>query len=294
MSNTRVAGKRGCLPPLPPEMRLPVKYIHEYTGPLPAPTYPVDVTGGIAKDSWGMCANGPDPTCTSHPKGLGDCTFAGREHYHYAKAACYRLTETRETSDQLAAEYLKYDHGVDQGAVIAKLLLHWYRAGLIAGFAPVDFHDVATSDSAMQKFKGLYTGVSLTDDADQLFGEGKPWTVADGQVPDPDEGHCILRVTADGTDLDGYVTWGALQPATRAWSASCVTEAWVIIAHEDEIEPAALAELQADLDQLGGGQYRQHVRRSHILSLFADLVKDVTANHRPASDLAEFAARHRL
>ena len=102
---SRVAGLTGCLPPLPPAERLPVKYLHEYlTGGLGAPSYPVDVTGGIGRTDWGMLGNGPDPTCTSHPRGVGDCTFAGREHYHYAKAACYGLKGLpRETSNALVA-----------------------------------------------------------------------------------------------------------------------------------------------------------------------------------------------
>ena len=30
----------------------------------------------------------------------------------------------------------------------------------------------------MAAFHGAYVGVNLTDDADQLFGQGQPWTVA--------------------------------------------------------------------------------------------------------------------
>ena len=76
-----------------------------------------------------MLGNGPDPTCTTYPDGVGDCTFAGREHARRAKAAAAKLTETWETSDQLVAEYLAYDNGQDDGAVIADLLLSWYQAG---------------------------------------------------------------------------------------------------------------------------------------------------------------------
>ena len=66
-----------------------------------------------------MLGNGPDPTCTTHPNGVGDCTFAGRQHYRMAKAAAAGQTETWESSNDLVKEYLKYDHGKDQGANIA-------------------------------------------------------------------------------------------------------------------------------------------------------------------------------
>jgi hypothetical protein len=291
-----VPGLTGCLPPLPPGERLQIGYIHEYLGAgLGQPSYPVDVTGGIGDHDWGMLGNGPDPACTSHPDGVGDCTFAGREHYHYAKAACYGLKGLpRESPDALVAEYLKYDHGRDQGAVIARLLMHWYRAGLIAGFAPVDHTGPAAMDAAMQRFKGLYCGVQLTPNADQLFADGVPWTLAGGVQPDPELGHCILKVYSDGKGTDGWVTWAARQDSDAAWSAAAVTEAWVVILHEDELEPAELAALQADLDALDGHVGRAERRRSHLLGLIVHLARRVAAGHQPASVLTDLAARFRL
>jgi hypothetical protein len=243
---TRVAGKRGRLP----GPKLALKYLHHYTNhPLPAPSYPVDVTEGIT--DWGMLGNGPDPTLTvSQP--VGDCTFAGREHYQMAKAARGQENETFETSNQLVEEYLAYNNGQDVGANIPDLLLTWFHAGKILAFAPVDHTKPDQVDAAMQAFTGVYCGVQLTDDADDLFANGQPWTVADGQEPDPSEGHCILKVGATGS-LDTYVTWGATQQATTDWSAACVEEAWVIITSEDtKSHLIDLAALQADISALGG------------------------------------------
>jgi len=167
-----------------------------------------------------------------------------------AKAACYGETETWETSDQLVAEYLAYDGGQDNGVVLADVLLAWYKAGKILAFAPVDHTNPAAVDSAMQAFKGAYIGVDLTDDAEQLFSAGQPWTVAGGQQPDENLGHCIAKVKADGRDLDGYVSWGVTQGATREWSSACTVEAWVIITSEDP--RINLVALRADIDALGG------------------------------------------
>lgn len=254
MPQARIPGKRGRLPALPRNQRLAIKFVHEYARqPLPAPTYPVDVTGGIT--DWGMLGNGPDPTCTVAPDGVGDCTYAARQHLRMAKAARGHETEKWETANQLVEEYLAYDGGVDQGANIAQLLQYWYETGKILAFAPVDHTDRAQLDAAMSIFSGLYVGVDLTDDADDLFANHQPWTLADGQQPDSNDGHCIIQVFADGNDTDAYVTWGGLQKATTDWTAACVEEAWVIITSEDEADHLIdLKALQADINALGGTQ----------------------------------------
>jgi hypothetical protein len=236
----RTPGKRGRLPAKPPADRFALKYIHEYAkAPFPAAVYPVDVSGGIT--AWGMLGNDE----------YGDCTFAGRQHNRMAKAAAAKLTETWETSAELVAEYLAYDHGQDDGAVIADLLLAWYRSGKILAFAPVDHTSPAQVDSAMQAFHGCYAGVSLTDDADELFSEGLPWGSA-SVTPDPQDGHCIVKVKADGRQYDTWVTWGAEQRSTLAWTRNCLDEAWALITTEDEAQKVDMPALLADINALGG------------------------------------------
>lgn len=119
-----------------------------------------------------MLGNGPYKTCTTHPTGVGDCTFAGRQHCKMAKSA----------------------------------------AGQILAFAPVGHNNPAAVDAAMAAFHGTYAGVNLSDDADSLFQQGKPWTTAHGERPGPNEGHCILEVPADGHKHDTWVTWGRCSP----------------------------------------------------------------------------------
>lgn len=291
----RTPGLRGRRPAKPAGERFAIRYIHQYAAkPFPAPSYPVDVSAGIT--DWRMLGNGPDPTCTTHPDGVGDCTFAGREHYRMAKAAAAGETEEWETSDDLVAEYLAYDHGRDEGANIADLLLAWYKAGKILAFAPVDHTDPAQVDAAMQAFHGVYAGVNLTDDADQLFSDGKPWTTSQGQQPDPGEGHCIVKVAADGSQFfDTWVTWGALQRSTRAWTNACLDEAWVIITSEDEAAKVDVAALRADIDALHGTGGQPPAPSpspapgpSSLLAELGRRVRECAAN--PDRDLAEVIA----
>lgn len=250
----RIPGKRGRKPAKPPGDRFPLRFIHDYAvEPLPLARYPVDVSGGIT--DWQMLGNGPDPTCSTYPDGVGDCTYCGRQHNKMAKAAAAHLTETWETSDELVAEYLAYDNGQDEGAVIADLLLSWYDQGKILAFAPVDYSSPLACDAAMQAFTGLYCGVSLTDDADDLFSEGQPWGTG-SITPDPQEGHCILKVKADGAHFDTWVTWGAEQLSTLAWSAACLDESWVLVTSEDEAAKLDMAALTTDINALHGQPIR--------------------------------------
>jgi hypothetical protein len=252
MPSTRSAGRRGRLPVKPPAERFAIQYLSSYlTTPLPPPVYPVDVSGGIV--DWGMLGNGPDPTLPKYPNGVSDCTFAGRQHNRMAKAAAGSEQEKWETTEALVAEYLAYDKGQDVGANMADLLLYWYQAGKIVGFAPLDHTNAAEVDSAMQAFHGAYVGVNLTGDADQLFGQQQPWTTANGEQPNPNEGHCIVKVAADGSQLDSWVTWGAIQQSTLPWTQACLEEAWVIITEEDaKAASLDIAKLQADINALHG------------------------------------------
>lgn len=297
---SRVPGKRGKLP----AKRLAMGYLHQYAKvPLPAPVYPVDVRAGIPDNAWQMLGNGPDPTCTVAPDGVGDCGFAGRQHVKMAKAAHYGETETWETSNDLVAEYLAYDVGEDNGVVLADVLLAWYKAGRILAFAPVDHTDPAAVDSAVQAFRGAYCGVNLTDDADHLFSEGKPWTVASGEQPDPQEGHCIVKVFADGNGRDGWVTWGAFQQSTVTWTRACLTEAWVIITTEDEAAKVDLPALLADIEALGGTggapvpgpAPAPPPQREGLLAEVAALVRSVAASaDRDIAEVVAFLNAHGL
>jgi hypothetical protein len=241
------AGLRGRQPVKPPGERLAINFLHRYLRvPLGAPAYPIDVSGGITE--WQMLGNGPDPTLTVNGgRPVGDCTFAGRQHLRMAKAAAAKEIETWETTDELVTEYLAYDQGVDRGANISEVLLVWFLSGKIRAFAPVDHTDPVACDTVMASFHGLYVGVDLTDTADGQFSAGEAWTVSTGERPDPNDGHCIVKVGADGHQFDTWVTWGVLQQSTKDWTAACIREAWAVITTEDDAAKLDMPALVADI-----------------------------------------------
>ena len=235
--------KLGRLPQRRVGNRFAIAWAHQYmAAAIPAPVYPIDVSGGIT--AWGMLGNDQ----------YGDCGEAGQLHYQMASsAATGTFPAGAAFTDQIAiAEYLAFTNGQDTGVVLADFLLWLYRKGEILGFAPVDLSNRAQADSLMAIFHGLYVGVSLTPDAQQLFGAGRPWTVVNGERPDPQLGHCILKVRTDGAAMESYVTWGIEQAATRDWSAACVDEAWVVVTTQDQADQLNMPALFADIDALGG------------------------------------------
>ena len=235
----RLAGKRGRLP----AKKLPLRYAHEYLAvPRPAPVYPIDVAGGI--QNWGMLGNDQ----------FGNCGVAGELHIEMSTAVGAGVPVPQFTEAQAVKEYLTYTGGQDDGVVLADFLKWCYDQKKILAFAPLDYTDIAQCDAFTAAGFGTYDGVALTDDADQLFNEGKPWTTANGETPDPNEGHCIVSVGATGpasTDLDTYVTWGALQKATRAWTIACTEERWLVVTTEEQLAKFT-PDLLADVAALGG------------------------------------------
>ena len=161
-----------------------------------------------------MLGNGPDPSVPEHPDGVGDCGFAGRQHVRMAKAAAGHEPMPTETAAELVAEYLAYDDGQDVGVQLADVLLAWYRAGRILAFAPVDHTDRVAVDAAMQAFHGAYVGVDLTDDADDLFKQGEPWTIANGEQPDP-RGGALHSESARPTGTPWTATSPGVPSSTR-------------------------------------------------------------------------------
>jgi hypothetical protein len=248
----RVPGLRGLLPPKPPGQRFAIGWIHDYLLAIPPPPiYPIDVSAGLK--AFPMYGNGPDGNLTVHGGvPVSDCSFAARQVYRRIKAANTGATFVPETTDQVVTEYLAYNNGQDLGACVADVLLAWFKAGTILGFAPVDHTSPTKCDSAMLLFHGLYSGAILTNDADSLFAKGEAWTLNPGEIPASGDGHCLTKTGSDGIATDHWACWTGIQQSTLAWTAACINEAWVIITTEDEAGQVDLVALTADIKALGG------------------------------------------
>jgi len=233
------AGLRGRLPKREGADKLPLRWAHEYlTVPLPVPNYPVDVSGGL-KD-WGMLGNDT----------YGDCGEAGQLHVQMATAIGAGVPTPQFSTEQAVNEYLAYTGGQDSGVVLADFLLWLYKKGEILAFAPVDHASRANCDGLMEMGHGLYCGVNLTDQDEADFGV-RPWGSEGDPKPDSALGHCIVKIGADGAEQDAWVTWGAVQLSTTAWTAACLDESWLIVTTQEQLakfEPSLLGDIQA----LGG------------------------------------------
>jgi hypothetical protein len=233
--------------------------------PLSKPSYPINVSGGVPAGAWGMLGNGPDPTLTiTTPNGsgapVGDCFFAGGVHKERADAAVGAESVLLPDSNATVGAYDVYDNNQDVGVDMQAAMQQWFSEGFKGpdgqmvippcdAFVRINPNQI---DAAMQAFGAILCGVNLTDDADDLFNQGQPWTVANGEQPDPSQGHVILKVIST-VQIDTYVTWGNYQEATKEWSALCTEEAWAPVTVEmAQNVKLSLPALLASIRAMGG------------------------------------------
>ena len=103
-----------------------------------------------------------------------------------------------------------------------------------------------------------------------------------------------------GTTQVELIKWGALQAATRAWSAACVVEAWIFLSNEDEAAKVDLAALRADIDALGGTEGASAaaaapVDHEGLLHELAGVIRDcVSSGRNDVTELLAWVASHGL
>lgn len=256
---SRPAGKLG----LKPIVHHPELYAHRFGWKGAAnPPASGDVSGGLTK--WGMDGNGPDPdNLPEYPEGAGDCGPAMTDHgrrIHGGTMWGTAGTQTRYAAYGESQGWGKWaDDGVENVSWLSWCLKQEIAekgegADDLIAFMELDLESApdpnATVHQAMIDFHGVFVAVALTDDAQQIFSERGTWTVANGERPDPNEGHDILLVKYDGS-TDTYVTWSELQKATHDWSSACRGQALVFLTREDAAShdidfDALLTEIRAE------------------------------------------------
>ena len=190
-------------------------------GPLPKAPARFDVPN-VAE--WGMCANDR----------LGCCDIAGLQHLFMADAAQIGHTEVFPDDQQLAAYYLDYTGGQDGGVVLADFLAHVHQHGYfghsVQAYAPVNVRDIPTLQFAVWAYDAAYTGIAVTQQMQEDFQAGRPWTLDSLESPVLG-GHCVPIVGYD-SDFLTVISWG--QPQKIAYSAwhYIAEEAWAVLTGE--------------------------------------------------------------
>jgi hypothetical protein len=234
----RLAGKRGSRIG---ELHFPELELHKFKTTALPPLAPTgDVRHGLLGQNLGMLGNDE----------YGDCGPAATEHIRMIQAAISTTDGKTLYEEGFRVPHTAYTEGLyfaygramgeqglhpDQGVSNATWLLWLYQQKIIEFFAEVNVvagvingdNAAARAHRAMLEFHGCLVAVSLTDDAEQLFQEGLPWTTANGETPDPNEGHDIA-LAAYSAAGDTFATWGAWQDATIDWDNECIGECWVV------------------------------------------------------------------
>lgn len=206
---------------LPPQRPYGLAQLSVYArGKIPAPPASVAVP---AVADWGMLDNDR----------LGCCTVSGAGHAIMAWNVEVNEHDEIPTDAETESTYFALTGGADSGCVEADVLKTWHNDGLfghkIAGYAPVNVHDLTGFHQAVAFYGGAYLGVALPTSAQQQFSVRDEWTVVPGS---PIEGgHCVLCVGYDQHSVQ-VVTWGQVVNVSYPWIQRYTTEVWAIIGPE--------------------------------------------------------------
>jgi hypothetical protein len=183
---------------------------------------------------------------------FGDCTLAAVVHQRMANALEHDEPDTYPTSDQVVGQYLQMTGGEDTGLVEADVLHTWHTGGLwdnrIAGYAPINHHDLTELRSVVALFGACYLGVAIPEPAQEQFAAHQAWdltgTPADREI---EGGHAVPMVGYNVRQAY-VVTWGRLQTVSWRWLAMYLEEGWAVLTSEDAAVNMEM--LQADLQKL--------------------------------------------
>jgi hypothetical protein len=247
-------------------------YLAPVAGPLRKTGLP-PATGNIDRatkvSSWPMYCNGPDPANPpASPDGLGDCTCAAIGHMIQAWTA-YAGTEVTVPASEIITLYSAvsgYDPATganDNGAAMQDVLDYMKSTGItdssghvhkvVAYAAFGNPTDETLLAQVLDVFGTVYSGIACPESAQTEFGNG-PWTYVPGSPIEGGHAICLQRRANGGNGIDNFVTWGALQPATRGFVYNYMSEAqggeaWAVVT-QDWVNANGTTVLGMDLSQL--------------------------------------------
>ena len=234
------------------------KGIERYVTSLPGAPATFDHTNGF--DGFHMLGNGPDPSQTVNGGNpVGDCAFVGTVNVELIDSVETSRAFTQPSSNEVVTDYLRYDHGQDEGANLSQLLAYWHKIGLPwAGKLPAYANlslDWDTFWAGVNAFGNGYIGIVVTQTMMDQTQAQEPWDLTglatDNQVLG---GHCVVAFSKE-SDVGTVATWGMRQKFTQRWFQHNVEEAHVAltaaqIAAKGNGYGLDIEHLQADLKAL--------------------------------------------
>ena len=196
---------------------------------------------------------------------FGDCVFAGAAHetmlWNAAAGRTVAFTPECVLSDYSAVTgFNPADPRTDQGTDVGEALSYRRKTGIIdaagirhtigayVSLTPKNYEQFLT---AVWLFGAVGIGIQFPASAMDQFNRGKVWGVTKSAI----EGGHYIPVVADRKGKPVCVTWGKLQPMTKAFYLKYCDEAYVILSEEMLVggkspEGFDLLTLQADLAAL--------------------------------------------
>lgn len=216
-------------------------------GAVLSPPASVDWFSSVPEASWGMLANGPDPTAGqgSNYAGCGDCTVAGVGHmidqvawYAQGQKPAPVSSIQALTAYEAVSGYNPRTGANDNGAELQQVLQYWTKTPIASytpsGYAQIDITNVALVQTCIDLFGAVYSGFSVPAIFETQFDNGEPWDVPTGRSGSQIEGgHAVPLVGYDQNYIT-CVTWGATQKITYAafakyWGNAEGGEGWVAV-----------------------------------------------------------------
>lgn len=193
---------------------------------------------------WPMDMNGPDPSNPPQiPDGIGDCGWAGLDHWQMS-AHAYGDGNVRSWGNDTLLQcygatggYVLGDPSTDNGTNLQDNLQFWKRNPIegdeILGYAALRPGTWFRAERVYYQrlFGSLYLGHNWPASAEQQAARGEPFTFVPGSPVAG--GHC----TTDAREMTGFAQiglpcWGELRPATMGFFMATVEEAWVILTRD--------------------------------------------------------------
>lgn len=207
----------------------------------------------IPPGQWGMLGNDQ----------FGDCAWAGPAHETMLLTKLGGRPASFTAADVLAdysagTGFDPNDPSTDRGSNVRDVAKYRVQVGLrddaghrhkIAAYVSIDPGNIGHVRAGAYLFEAVGIGIQVPSSAQEQFAAGQPWDVVRGASI---EGGHYVPYLGEDHDFMYVVTWGKVQPTTRAFFTTYCDEAFAYLSTEDlkggkSPEGFNAAQLRADL-----------------------------------------------